>query len=95
MRVVLAFIFALLGTQAFAAEFTGSPITGLAAMTVGTTYTPARGIVAVCTVAGNATVTFVDLSSVAIPVVVGFNYFNFAAVAIASQTATCTYYHAK
>jgi hypothetical protein len=79
------------------ADYQDASFAGAVAMTVGTTYAPQRAIGANCSVAGNMSVTFVDASTLAVPVQVGFQTFPFAVTAVntGGTTATCTYVNLK
>jgi hypothetical protein len=65
---------------------------GVVAMTVGTTYTAARGLLYNCSVGGNVTVTFTDGSTLTFPVLAEFKSVPFAVTKVNSATATCSYY---
>lgn len=79
-----------------ATDSNNAAFSGVTAMTVGTTYTAGRSIGAICTVAGTATFTMADASSLpGVPLAIGFQTFPLAVIVVASTTATCTFYEMK
>ncbi len=75
----------------------GAPFQGEVAMTVGTTYAAQRSLKAICTAAGNVSVTYTDSSTGVWAAAVGTNTFPVAATAVnaSGTTATCTYSNLK
>lgn len=87
---------ALLFPLAAQAQLADSPVVaGVVPMTVGTSYPASRALLAVCTVAGNISATFLDGSTLTFPAVVGLNNFPFAVTLVSASTATCTYYNGR
>jgi hypothetical protein len=74
-----------------------APFAGAVAMTVGTTYAAQRSVGVLCTAPGNAVFQFPDISTVTLPVFVGWQIFPFACTQIVSAgtTATATYFNFK
>lgn len=70
-------------------------VQGVAPVVVGVDGAALRGLMAVCTVAGNATVKFADDSTAVVPVGVGLTLWPFAAKGVTVSTATATYYRTK
>jgi len=79
------------------ADAQSAPFEGATAMTVGTSYTAARSVLANCTVAGNVSLTLLDGSTVVWAVPTGATLLRVAATAVntSGTTATCTYYNLK
>jgi hypothetical protein len=70
----------------------GAPVAGFVALTPGVAASPGRGVVAVCSGAGQATFVAPDGSSLAVPLQAGFNQFGFAVVQVAAGASTsCAY----
>lgn len=72
---------------------TESAITGVVAVTVGTTYAVGRQLLINCSIAGNVSVTFQDTSVLIFPVNAGLTILPWAitSVTTANTTATATY----
>ena len=72
---------------------TESAITGVVAVTVGTTYAVGRQLLINCSIAGNVSVTFQDASVLIFPVNAGLTILQWAitSVTTANTTATATY----
>ena len=68
-------------------------VTGAVAMTVGTSYTAADGIMINCTVSGNVSMTLYNNTTIIVPVNVGLSIlpFSVTSVTTANTTATATY----
>ncbi|MFM0160684.1 hypothetical protein [Paraburkholderia sediminicola] len=83
---------ALINTLAVADANTAS-VPGRIALTVGTPATAGRSFAAICSVAGNVSVTFADTSVGTYPLSVGVNVFPFQVTEVNSvgTTATATY----
>jgi hypothetical protein len=73
------------------ADTNSAPSPGRIALTVGTPGTAGRVFCAICTAAGNVTVTFSNASSGTYPLNVGINTFPWAITEVNSATATATY----
>ncbi|HUO53843.1 MAG TPA: hypothetical protein VMU18_03810 [Rhodoblastus sp.] len=73
------------------------PCAGAVAMSVGTTYAPARSVGVLCSVAGNAVLQFPDNSTATVQLSPGWQSFPFACTQIvaAGTTATATYFNLK
>jgi hypothetical protein len=73
-----------------------APFLGEVALTVGTPDSQARrSLKAICTAAGNVSVTYSDSSTGTWAVVVGTQTFPIAITTVNSATATCTYFNLK
>lgn len=70
-------------------------VQGVLPVVVGTDAVAQRGLMAICTVAGNATVKFADDSTAVVPVAVGMTLWPFAVKTVTVTTATATYYRTK
>jgi hypothetical protein len=83
---------ALINTLAVADANTAS-VPGRIALTVGTAATAGRSFCAICTAAGNVSVTFADTSVGVYPLTVGVNVFPFQVTEVntSGTTATATY----
>jgi hypothetical protein len=96
-----ASILAALGTPLQAGgtvnDAQSAPCPGVVAMTVGTTYAAQRQLGVLCTTAGNVSMTFIDGSTLVLPVYVGWQTFFYCVTTInaSGTTATAAYYNLK
>lgn len=74
---------------------TEASISGIAAITIGTTLPAGRQLGVNCTVAGNVTLTFSDASTLTWPVTVGGSIFPWAVTLVSAFTGTATFYNFK
>lgn len=87
----------IIGADGSIKDAQSAAFTGEVAMTVGTVYAAARSLKAICTVAGNISVTYVDTSVGVWAVQVGTQTLpvSITAVNASGTTATCTYANLK
>jgi hypothetical protein len=93
----LASIVSALSGTLSVSDPSNAPFSGVVAMTVGTTYAPARSVGILCAVAGIVEFQFPDNSTIAIQVSPGWQSFPFACTQIvaAGTTANATFSNLK